>query len=48
LPDLKLPFRCCQLIIDRSIHYTMEKVSTVEDLGKSSRGDGGFGSTDKK
>lgn len=48
LPDLKLPFRCCQLIIDRSMHYTMEKVNTVEDLGKSSRGDGGFGSTDKK
>lgn len=48
LPEIKLPFRCCQLIIDRSMHYTMEKVSTVEDLGKSSRGDGGFGSTDKK
>ena len=48
LPELKLPFRCCQLIIDRSIHYIMEKVNTIEDLGNSSRGNGGFGSTDKK
>ena len=47
IPDLKLPFRCCQLIIDRSLHYTMKQVE-VHDLGSSSRGDGGFGSTDNK
>lgn len=48
LPDLTLPFKCCQLIIDRSIHYTADEVFSIEDLGDTSRGEGGFGSTDKK
>jgi dUTP pyrophosphatase len=48
LPDLTLPFKCCQLIIDRSIHYTSSEVSSMEELGDTSRGEGGFGSTDKK
>lgn len=48
LPDLTLPFKCCQLIIDRSIHYTSEEVCSMEKLGDTSRGEGGFGSTDKK
>jgi dUTP pyrophosphatase len=48
LPDLTLPFKCCQLIIDRSIHYTAEEVCSMEKLGDTSRGEGGFGSTDKK
>jgi len=48
LPDLKLPFKCCQLIIDRSIHYTADEVFSIDELGSTSRGDGGFGSTDIK
>jgi dUTPase len=30
LPDLKLPFKCCQLIIDKAIHYEMEEVLESE------------------
>jgi dUTP pyrophosphatase len=41
-PDLKLPFTCCQLIIDRAIHYELEVVDSIEI---TSRGAGGFGST---
>lgn len=26
LPDLKLPFKCCQIIMEKSIHYEMEEV----------------------
>jgi dUTPase len=26
LPDLELPFKCCKLLIDKSIHYEMEEV----------------------
>jgi len=47
LPDLKLPFKCCQLILDRAIHYEMEEVLGHEFL-ETERGDGGFGSTDRK
>ena len=43
-PDLTLPFKCCQLIIDRAIHYNMTE---VPDIIESNRSDGGFGSTDK-
>jgi dUTP pyrophosphatase len=47
LPDLVLPFKCCQLIIDKSIHYTAEEVFDENLIGESTRGNGGFGSTDK-
>lgn len=26
LPDIKLPFNCCQLIMEKAIHYEMEEV----------------------
>ena len=48
MPNLKLPCKIAQLIIDRSIHYKMEEVTSLEKLGVTSRGEGGFGSTDKK
>lgn len=35
--------RCCQLIINSSERITWEEVDSVEDLGKSDRGDKGFG-----
>jgi dUTP pyrophosphatase len=47
LPDLILPYKCCQLIIDKSIHYTIEEVFDENLIGESTRGNGGFGSTDK-
>ena len=47
-PDLKLPFCCAQLIMDKHIHYDMQEVSSMEELGETSRGEGGFGSTNKK
>jgi dUTP pyrophosphatase len=45
MPDLELPFRCCQLILDRFLHYTLEEVDSEENLGNTNRGTGGFGST---
>ena len=42
-PDLTLPFKCCQLIMHRHIHYEM--VMETEELSITSRGEGGFGST---
>jgi deoxyuridine 5'-triphosphate nucleotidohydrolase len=48
IPNLKLPCKIAQLIIDRSIHYNLEEVSSIEHLGITNRGEGGFGSTDKK
>ena len=44
MPDLKLPFRKCQLII-RKFHANI-KVKEVKKLSDTSRGDGSFGSTD--
>lgn len=43
-PDIELPFKCCQLILDQAIHY---KANKTESVTETSRGDGGFGSTDK-
>jgi len=47
MPDLILPFKCCQLILDRSLHYIMEDTGTISELGCTNRGEGGFGSTNK-
>lgn len=47
-PDLVLPFKCVQLIIDRHIHYKMVRIEEESELGETTRGDGGFGSTNKK
>ena len=44
LPDLKLPFTCCQLIIDKAIHFEMEQVFESEFI-ETDRAGGGFGST---
>ena len=44
-PDLKLPYKCCQLIIDRNIHYVFDEVHSEKELLTTSRADGGFGST---
>ena len=48
MPELQLPFRCCQLILDRFLHYTLESVDDEDKLGNTNRGYGGFGSTDNK
>lgn len=37
--------RCCQLLIRGSERITWKEVKTVEELGSSERGAGGFGST---
>lgn len=48
IPNIKLPCKIAQLIIDRSIHYNLEEVKSLEELGITNRGEKGFGSTDKK
>ena len=42
-PLPELPFRCAQIIPRKIVHFN---VIEVEELSESSRGDGGFGSTD--
>lgn len=43
MPDLKLPFTKCQLVLKRCNYYEMQQ---VQSLTETDRGDGGFGSTD--
>lgn len=45
LPDIVLPFKCCQLILRKAIHYELHNNDT---LIETTRGIGGFGSTNKK
>lgn len=45
LPDLELPFTRCQLILRRHEDYVCIETDSLED---TIRGEGGFGSTDKK
>lgn len=45
IEDLKLPFKCCQLILEKHTHYLTEEVESLSELGVTSRNDGGFGST---
>jgi len=45
LPDLKLPFIVCQLIMRPALYFNLKQ---VEELKTTKRGDGGFGSTDIK
>lgn len=47
LPDLTLPFKCCQLIIRRHIHYLYEEGLSLDEIKETTRGNGEFGSTDK-
>jgi len=44
-PDLELPFTRCQLILRRAEFFN---VCETKELEQTVRGDGGFGSTDKK
>lgn len=37
--------RCCQLLIRGSERIQWEEVKTIEELGSTERGEGGFGST---
>lgn len=43
VPDIELPFRCCQLLIKKQIHAHM--IEVYEDFDKTVRDIGGFGST---
>ena len=45
LPDLELPFKCCQLILRKAIHYELHNINNSIE---TTRGIGGFGSTNKK
>jgi len=47
IEDLKLPFKCCQLILEKHTHYLTEETESIDDLGITARNDGGFGSTNK-
>lgn len=42
-PDLQLPFRCCQMIFKEQIHVDI--IETTEHFEETTRGEGGFGST---
>lgn len=44
MPDIKLPFKGMQLVLRKMIHFELNNAPTSE-LVKTSRGDGGFGST---
>jgi dUTP pyrophosphatase len=43
-PDIKLPFRCCQLIFRKQVFMELDDC-THEEISTTLRGDGGFGST---
>jgi deoxyuridine 5'-triphosphate nucleotidohydrolase len=45
LPDLQLPFKCCQLILRNAIHYELHN---EDKFIKTNRANGGFGSTNTK
>lgn len=42
-PEIKFPFRCCQLIFKKQYHLQLQE--TTHDLEATARGEGGFGST---
>lgn len=42
MPDITFPFRCCQLIMKKQIFPQLEEVN---EMSKSKRGEGGFGSS---
>lgn len=44
-PDLELPFTRCQLVLRKAEYYNMYE---TKELDETIRGDGSFGSTDKK
>ena len=46
MPDIELPFKGMQIILRKMIHYELNNTPS-SGLIETSRGDGGFGSTDK-
>ena len=44
-PNLTLPFKLCQLVLRKVEDFELKQVQVLDD---TVRGDGGFGSTDKK
>lgn len=44
-PEITFPFKCCQLIFEKQVHMEMEEC-VAEDLERTARDVGGFGSTD--
>lgn len=46
MPNLKLPFKCCQLIFKPQVSLLIKEIDKVDYLEKTSRNNGGFGSTD--
>lgn len=45
LPDITLPNKCCQLILDKAIHYTAKEITDLSEMDVTDRASGGFGST---
>jgi dUTP pyrophosphatase len=45
MPNIELPFKCCQLVLRKLENSNLQ---LVECFQETERGDGGFGSTDKK
>ena len=45
MPDLVLPFKCCQLLFKPQISLKMLEMSNTDSLENTSRNCGGFGST---
>lgn len=45
VPELTLPYRCAQLVLERSQHFLMNEVSNPESLGTTERSSKGFGSS---
>jgi dUTP pyrophosphatase len=45
LPDIRIPFRCCQLIVRKQVYTQTEEVYSEQELGTTNRGNGGFGSS---
>lgn len=48
LPDLTLPFKCCQLILEKLNHYEFKQDDDEFQIKTTTRGTGGFGSTELK
>lgn len=46
-PQYKIGDRCAQILVRRRERIVWEEVGTLEDLGFTDRGEGGFGSTGK-
>ena len=45
MPDLSLPFKCCQLIFKPQISINLLEMSNVNNISNTLRNNGGFGST---